>query len=89
MASVKSASTVGSCINSPYNFEIFELLSLVCKVNGIPVYNLSFDKSYRTLYELTMQSLDRDSQLFENGITEEMLTKLKVPSYWICPVLKI
>ena len=51
---------------------MFGLSSLVDKVSAIPLYNLSFDKSYRTLYELTMKSLDRYLQLFENGITEEM-----------------
>jgi hypothetical protein len=40
------------------------------------MYSLSFDKkSYRTLYELTMQSLDHDSQLFENGISDLMFSK--------------
>jgi hypothetical protein len=72
---VKSASSIGSWMSYPHKFEIFGLLSLVCQVNGIPLYNLSFDKSYRTLYELTMESLDRDSQLFENGITEEIFAE--------------
>jgi hypothetical protein len=54
----------------------FGLSSLVCKVNGIPLCTLSFDmKSYRTLYKLTMQSLDHDSKLFENGITNSMFSK--------------
>ena len=45
-------------------------------MNGILLYTLSFDKkSYRTLYESTMQSLDHDSQLFENGITDSMFSK--------------
>ena len=57
-------------------FEIFGLSSLVCKVNGIPLYNLSFDKSYRTAYELTVQSLDRDLCLFENSIFDEIFAKI-------------
>ena len=61
--------------NSPHKFEMFELSSLVCKVNGIPLYNLSFDNLYRTLYELTIQSLDRETQLFSNSITDEMFWK--------------
>jgi hypothetical protein len=32
-------------------------------------------KSYRTLYELTMQSLDHNSKLFENGITNSISSK--------------
>jgi len=76
LAFVKSGSAVGSWTESPHDFNFFGLSSLVCKVNGIPLYTLSFDKkSYRTLYELTMQSLDHDSQLFENGITESMFSK--------------
>jgi hypothetical protein len=75
LAFVKSASAIGSWTGCLHRFEMFGLSSLVCKVNGIPLYNLSFDKSYRTLYELTMQTLDHDSQLFENGITEEMFAK--------------
>jgi len=75
LAFVKSASAIGSWTECPHKFEMFGLSSLVCKVNGIPLYNLSFDKSYRTLYELTMQTLDHDSQLFENGITEDMFAK--------------
>jgi hypothetical protein len=70
LAFVKRASATGSGTGCPYKFEMFGLSSLVCKVNGIPLYNLSFDKSYRTLYELTMQSLDQDSKLFENCINE-------------------
>ena len=54
---------------------MFGLSSLECKVNGALLYILSFDKSYRTLDKLTMQFLDRFSQLFENGITEEMFAK--------------
>ena len=52
--SIKSASAIGSETNSPFKLDMFELLSLVCKVNGILLYNLSFKKSYRTLHELTM-----------------------------------
>ena len=66
LAFVKSASTFGSWTNSQHKFKMFGLSSLVCKLNGILLYNLSFDlsfdKLYRNLYELTMQSLDRDSQ---------------------------
>ena len=51
---------------------MLQLSSLLCKAKGIPLYNLSFDKSYEILYELTMHSLDRDSQLFENDVTDEM-----------------
>ena len=54
---------------------MFGLLSLVCKINEIPLYNLSFDKSYKTLCELTMQSLDQDTYLFENGITDIIIAK--------------
>jgi hypothetical protein len=75
LAFVKSATLVGSWTDSPHKFELFGLSSLVYKENGIPLYNLSFDKFYRTLYELTMQSLDLDSQIFENGISEEMFAK--------------
>jgi hypothetical protein len=76
LAFVRSASAVGSWTTSPHDFNFFGLSSLVCKVNGVPLYNLSFDnKSYRTLYELTMQSLDHDSQLFENGITDSIFSK--------------
>jgi len=64
MAIVKSAGEIGSGINSLHIFEVFGLLSLVCKVNRIPLLSLSFGKSYRTLYEMTMKSLDYDSQLF-------------------------
>jgi len=49
--------------------------SLVCIVNGILLYTLSFNNSYRIPYELSMHSLDRDSELFENGITDEVFTK--------------
>ena len=59
LAFVKSASAIGSLTNSPHKFEMFGLSSLVCKVNR-PLYNLSYDKSCRTLYELTMQSLNRE-----------------------------
>ena len=58
LAFVKTACAVGTWTKSPNKFEKFGLSSLVCKVNGIPFYNLSFDKSYMTLYELTMESLD-------------------------------
>ena len=75
MAFVKSASAVGTWTNSSYKFEMFGHSTLVCKVNKISPYNLFFETSYMTLFELTMQSLDRDSQLFENGITKEMLAK--------------
>ena len=75
LAFVKSASAVGPWTNFSHKFEVFFLSYLVFKVNGNPLYKLSFDKSYRTLYELTMQSLHRDSQLFENGITEEIFGK--------------
>ena len=54
---------------------MFGFSSLVHLVNGFPLYNLSFDKSNRSLYELTMYSLHRDSQLFENGTTQEMFAK--------------
>ena len=47
---VKSAKAVGLWTNSPHNFEVFGLSSLVCKSNKIPLYNLSFNKSYWTLY---------------------------------------
>ena len=72
---IKSASAIGLWINLPHKFEMFGLLSLINKANWISLYNISFDKSSWTLYELTMQSLDRDSQLFENSITDEMFTK--------------
>jgi hypothetical protein len=73
---MKSVSTVGSWTASPYDFNCFGQSILVCKVNGIPLYTLSFDKkSYKTLYELTMQSLDHDSQLSDNGITNPMFPK--------------
>jgi hypothetical protein len=75
LAFVKSASAIGLWTGCPNKFEMFGLSSLVCKANGILLYNLSFDNSYMTLYDLTMQSLHRDSQLFENGITEEMFAK--------------
>ena len=45
------------------------------KVNGILLYKSSFDKSCRTLNELTLPSLDQDSQLFERGITNKMFAK--------------
>ena len=35
----------------------------------------TFDKSWRTVFELTVQSLDQYSQLFQNGITEDMFAK--------------
>ena len=47
----------------------------VCKANGIPLYNSSFDKFYKTLYEPKIQSLDRDSKLVENGTADEIVTK--------------
>ena len=54
---------------------MFGVSSIVCKVNGTPLYNSSFDQSHRTLYKLTMQSLDRYSQLFKNRIPDEMFAK--------------
>ena len=65
LAFVKSASAVGSWTNSPHEFEMFGFSSPICNVNGIPLYSLSFDKSYWSLYELTMSILDRDPQFFE------------------------
>ena len=52
LAFVISARAVGSWIHLLHKLEMFSPSCLVCKVNGIPVYNLSFDKSYRTLYGL-------------------------------------
>ena len=51
---VKSASIVGRWTSFPHEFEIFGLSSVVCKVNGIPLYNLLFGKSYRTLILLSL-----------------------------------
>ena len=42
---------------------MFGLSSLVHEVNGIPLYNLSFDKCYKTLYKLTVESLGQDSRI--------------------------
>ena len=42
LAFVKSARVIGSWTHSPRKFEMFGLTSLVCKVNGIPLYNLPF-----------------------------------------------
>jgi len=58
LAFVKSANAVGSWNNSPHKFEMFNfflvfLSFLVCKINTIPKFAIA-----------TMQSLDRDSQLF-------------------------
>ena len=53
---------------------MFGLSSLLCKVNKILLYNSFFNKSYKTLYESTMESLDPDSQPFENGIADEMFS---------------
>jgi len=54
---------------------MFGLSYILSKVNGNLLYNLSFVKSYRTFYELKIQCLDQDSQLFENGTAEEMFTR--------------
>ena len=54
---------------------MFGISFFVCKVNGIPLYNLSCDTSCRTLNELTLQSLDQDSQLFVCGVTASMFSK--------------
>jgi len=75
LAFLRSASVTGSWTSSSHEFEMFGLSYLVHKVNGIPLYNLSFEKSYRILYELTTRFLDQDSQLFENGITSTTLAK--------------
>ena len=54
LAFVKRASAIGLWTSPPRKFEMFGLYTLVCKVNGIPLDILSFDKSFRTIYELTM-----------------------------------
>ena len=68
---------------------MFGLSSILCKVNGITLYNLSFDKSHVPQYEMTVQSLDRDLQLLENGVNDAMFEKLMVSLYCICLVLKM
>ena len=76
LAFVKSASAFGSRINSPHKFGMFGLSSLVCKVNGIPLYDLHLDKSYRMLCKFIISSLGQDLKLFENFIQQEMFTKI-------------
>ena len=49
LAFVKSTSAIGYRTSCPHKFEQLGLFSLVCKVNRIPFYNLSFDKSYKAL----------------------------------------
>jgi len=56
---VKSTNAIGSRTNSPHKFEMLGISTLICKVNVMLIYNLSLDKSYRALYEFTMQSLDQ------------------------------
>ena len=75
MAFVKSASAMGSWTNPPDKVEMFGHQPLVFKVYGIPLNSLSFDEFYRTMYELTIQSLGLDSKLFENGMTNTMFSK--------------
>ena len=80
LAFVESANALGSGTNTTYKCEMFGLPYLVCKVNEIPLYNLFFDKSYKTLHEFTMRSLDQDTQLFENGIKQFVVTNCVVRS---------
>ena len=47
---VKSANDVGTWTKLPQDLKFFGLSSLVRKVNGIPLYNLSFDKNPTELY---------------------------------------
>ncbi|KAK2722322.1 hypothetical protein QYM36_002752 [Artemia franciscana] len=50
---VKTSNQLGSYESSPFKYELFHLYSLHRKVNGQPIYSLSFsDQSYRLLYEM-------------------------------------
>ena len=75
LAFVKSTSAIRLCTRSQHKIKIFSLSSLVCKSNGIRLYNLSFDTFYRILFGLTMHSLGWDLQLFENGTTDTIFAK--------------
>ena len=44
LAFVKGASSFDSWTSSSYKFKMFGLSSLVCKVNGVPLYNVFFNK---------------------------------------------
>lgn len=58
-----------------HKLKMFGLSNIECKVNGITFPILTFDKSYRTIYKLTLQSLDRYWQLFQKRITDWMFSK--------------
>ncbi|KAK2712714.1 hypothetical protein QYM36_011412 [Artemia franciscana] len=73
---VKTSNQLGSYESSPFKFELFHLSSLHLKVNGQPIYSLSFsDQSFRLLYEMSMRTLGGDETTFENGLSYDK---------WIC-----
>ncbi|KAK2708833.1 hypothetical protein QYM36_014453 [Artemia franciscana] len=69
---VKTSNQLGSYESSPFKFELFHLSSLHFKVNGLPIYSLSFsDQNYRLLYEMRMRTLGGDETTFENGLSSD------------------
>ncbi|KAK2702619.1 hypothetical protein QYM36_018773 [Artemia franciscana] len=73
---VKTSNQLGSYESSPFKFELFHLSTLHLKVNGQPIYSLSFsDWSYRLLYETSMRTLGGDETTFDNRLSNDKLIR--------------